>query len=60
MSTETGLYKTIVYWKGEMLSFEPVPNEELEKTLKKYRKKGFNAEPISDDLIKKIAKSFVI
>lgn len=56
MSTETGLYKTIVYWKGDMLSFEPVPDAELEKTLKKYRKKGFNAEPISEGLIKKIAE----
>ncbi|NBW37921.1 MAG: hypothetical protein EBR30_23465 [Cytophagia bacterium] len=60
MSTETRGYKTVVYWKGEMLSFEPVPDEEVEKTLKKYRKKGFNAEPISDDLIKKIAESLKI
>jgi Cdc6-like AAA superfamily ATPase len=60
MSTETRGYKTIVYWKGEMLSFEPVPDEEVEKTLKKYRKKGFNAEPISDGLIKKIAESLKI
>ena len=50
----------MVYWKGEMLSFEPVPDEEVEKTLKKYRKKGFNAEPISEGLIKKIAESLKI
>jgi hypothetical protein len=56
MTTEERGYKTVVYWKGEMMSFEPVPDAEVEKTLKKYRKKGFNAEPISDDLIKKIAE----
>ena len=55
MTTEDRGFKTVVYWKGEMLSFEPVPDDEVEKTLKKYRKKGFQAEPISDDLIKKIA-----
>jgi hypothetical protein len=60
MSTETKGYKTIVYWKDQMMSFEPVPDEELEKTLKKYRKKGFNAEPISENLIKKIAEKLKI
>jgi Cdc6-like AAA superfamily ATPase len=56
MTTEDRGYKTVVYWKDQMMSFEQVPDDELEKTLKKYRKKGFNAEPISDDLIKKIAE----
>jgi len=60
MTTEDRGYKTVVYWKGEMLSFEPVPDDEVEKTLKKYRKKGFKAEPISDDLIKKISESLKI
>ena len=50
----------MVYWKDQMMSFEPVPDDELEKTLKKYRKKGFQAEPISDDLIKKIAETLKI
>jgi Cdc6-like AAA superfamily ATPase len=49
-----------VYWKGEMLSFEPVPDDEVEKTLKKYRKKGFEAETISENLIKKIAEKLKI
>ena len=60
MTTEERGFKTVVYWKGEMLSFEPVPDDEVEKTLKKYRKKGFNAEPISENLIKKIAESLKI
>jgi hypothetical protein len=60
MTTEDRGYKTVVYWKDQMLSFEPVPDDEVEKTLKKYRKKGFQAEPISDDLIKKIAESLKI
>ena len=60
MTTEDRGYKTVVYWKDQMMSFEQVPDDELEKTLKKYRKKGFQAEPISDDLIKKIAESLKI
>ena len=60
MTTEERGFKTVVYWKDQIMSFEPVPDDELEKTLKKYRKKGFNAEPISDDLIKKIAESLKI
>ena len=60
MTTEDRGYKTVVYWKDQMMSFEPVPDFELEKTLKKYRKKGFNAEPISENLIKKIAEKLKI
>lgn len=50
------LYTTIVYWKAEMLSFDIVPNIEAEKTLAKYRKKGFEAEVYSKELIVKIAE----
>ena len=50
------LYATIVYWKAEMMSFDIVPNAEAEKTLAKYRKKGFNAEVYSKELIVNIAK----
>ena len=56
MPTEIGLYKTIVYWKGEMLSFEPVLNDEVEKRIKKYQKLGFNACLYYEGLLKKIAE----
>lgn len=50
------LYTTIVYWKREMLSFDIVPNIEAERVLAKYRKKGFEAEVYSKELIVKIAE----
>lgn len=50
------LYTTIVYWKREMLSFDIVPNIEAERVLARYRKKGFEAEVYSKELIVKIAE----
>ncbi len=50
------LYTTIVYWRAEMMSFDIVPNAEADRVLAKYRKKGFDAEVYSKELIVKIAE----
>jgi len=39
-----------------MLSFDIVPNIEAERVLAKYRKKGFEADVYSKELIVKIAE----
>jgi hypothetical protein len=39
-----------------MLSFDIVPNAEADRVLAKYRKKGFEAEVYSKELIVNIAK----
>jgi hypothetical protein len=56
MNTETRGYKTVVYWKAEMLSFDIVPNAEADRVLARYRKKGYHAEVYSKELIVNIAK----
>jgi hypothetical protein len=45
-----------MYWKAEMLSFDIVPNIEADRVLARYRKKGFEAEVYSKELIVTIAK----
>ncbi len=50
------LYTTIVYWKREMMSFDIVPNAEADRVIARYRKKGFEAEVYSKELIVTIAK----
>ena len=45
-----------MYWKAEMLSFDIVPNAEADRVLERYRKKGFDAEVYSKELIVNIAK----
>lgn len=50
------LYTTIMYWKDETLSFDIVPNAEADRVLARYRKKGFDAEVYSKELIVNIAK----
>ena len=50
------LYTTIMYWKAEMLSFDIVPNAEADLVIARYRKKGFDAEVYSKELIVNIAK----
>jgi len=56
MTTEERGFKTVVYWKEQMLSFEPVPEIAVEKTIKKYTKQGYKAQLLTDDLIKKISQ----
>lgn len=50
------LYTTIMYWKAEMMSFDIVPNAEADRVLARYRKKGYQAEVYSKELIVNIAK----
>jgi len=50
------LYTTIIYWKAEMLSFDIVPNAEADRVLARYRKKGYQAEVYSKELIVTIAE----
>jgi hypothetical protein len=56
MATEERGFKTVVYWQEQMLSFEPVPDIAVEKTIKKYTKQGYKAQLLTDDLIKKISQ----
>ena len=56
MTTEDRGFKTVVYWQEQMLSFEPVPDIAVEKTIKKYMKQGYKAQLLTDDLIKKISQ----
>jgi len=45
-----------MYWKAEMLSFDIVPNHEADRVLARYRKKGFDAEVYSKELMAEVAK----
>lgn len=56
MTLRIELYTTIVYWKNEMMSFDIVPNEEADRVLARYRKKGYHAEVYSQQLLNDIAQ----
>jgi hypothetical protein len=49
---------TLVYWRKTCINYYPVPAVEADRIIRKYQRDGWECEPYSDDLIKKISTFF--